>query len=256
MRWPALLIVLTACGNADGPTERLPGPCSASRPSVNGNPATECTMTYDDAGRQLSADCVSLYGPESEYTSHFDHVYSEDRLVRASAGNYEFGNSAGSTFEFGPDAVTEEDRTFFYDSLISYDSLSTYEPDLVILGHPFDPENRLRAPDALLSYYETRHDGDADPPIDTVVADVTYTFDGPPRTGTRTRTGSDGSSATFTYDAAGHLLTGFEWDGDVLVRDVARDTTYEHDEHGNLLAKTGPTPWADVATMTFDYGCW
>jgi YD repeat-containing protein len=128
---------------------------------------------------------------------------------------------------------------------------SLYDLDgLVLWGNPLELGGWPQAPDALV---EVRG-----------AASVSFSYDGPPRVGTRTRTGSDGSSAAFTYDDRGHLIEHdnllFTHEDDRLVQaetiSPSRVTRWTYDEDGNLERKEAEDDIGQLVVTTYTYECW
>ena len=232
----AALVLLAGCDSA--PDRALPGPCSASGPDHR-----EATYTYDADDHLVDFRFTIAEGVE---TNHHVFTWTDGALTRVNERHHcDLCDLTGS-WTFGDDAVT---RTMTGDD--EYDEV--LEPDLRFIGDPFAVED-LRSPRA--------HDSLVSHQNNFIGEVVTYTYDGPPRQGTRTRTGSDGSTAVFTYDEDGNLrqqvadgaTTSWRYENGKIVERQSTSTfenvTYERDEFGNLLRSRR------FETTTYDYGCW
>jgi hypothetical protein len=243
----AYLLCLLTVACDPPPPERYPGPCRAE------SEGTWCAYQYDDAGRLVSMACEAS-GISYRWT--WTRVYEGDRLVSWSGGGTDGGGSDSFAWTFGETQATGDFSTFAYDSLTGVEGTATYDAvGLELFGHPFDPLNEPWAPDAMIRIVTTRSNGKSGM---MSTSSATYTYDGPPRVGTRVRTGSDGSTRTFTYDELGRIVSDdgatFLYDGDLLLTDG--DVTYTYDAAGNLLTRTGASASGAIDTMTFDYSCW
>lgn len=240
---PAMVVlVLSGCSDSSGRDRALPGPCSAV---VDGQPDIFATYAYDADDRLVAFDFDANEGVE---TATVRWTWSGDATPAevTSRRSCDLCVTLDSTWTFEAAAVTRVDTG-------DEPFVDVHEPELRFQGDPFDMADLagLSAPDSLLS-----HD-----PADG--ATVTYTYSGPPRQGTRTRTGSDGTVVELTYtdgllvrwdEDGGPVLTWWYDDDGRLIRvDVdGRTREYERDGFGNLLR----TRNADGLTTTYDYGCW
>jgi YD repeat-containing protein len=234
------------------PTAPRPGPCVGYS---NGEAPYSCTMSFDGDDRVTGMDC--LYVGACQTGAQWNLVYEADGrlgLITRSGQECDTALFFYDAIDLGePISGTERRSRAVYRDETS----STYEAELVLARHPFEDQISLlvSARDSLLTTHHEFENGGASPTI----TEHTYTYDGPPHQGTRTRTRDDGAQVTFEYDAQGRLIAAsadgdtpartYEYDGDLMVRDGS--VTYEHDEHGNLLRRID----GGVVTL-YDYGCW
>lgn len=275
----AISLLAAGCDDAgEEDLERLlPGPCSATRHAEGSDDIElECGMEYDDVDRLATMTCSLFEGAQwwqltraftgdelTEVTWTYERRPEPGMADRDEAETWTLGETVTRTTVVADDEPGD------------FEVVATYEGEgFQFLGHPFDPEQRPEAPDALLSSVATSTDDPS--PVDTA---VDYTYDGPPREGTRTRTGSDGTIVEFGYDTAGRLIEQREMpDAGVMVErtlayqgdlpseidwrvtiDGGSDdsrSTYEHDVHGNLIAKRFFPVDPPIQITDFDYACW
>lgn len=239
--------------DADAGPARHPGPCTGR------SDTTTCRYRYDRADRLVELSCDT---PAIGYTYGWTRTFDGERLTLWRGRGSDGGGATSFTWELGETEVTETWSSSFFDSLSSVQRTASYDPNgFAFTGSIFDPGNPPDAPDALVRSRVVTERSDPDPPIMEVV-EATYSYDGVPRTGTRVRTGSDGSVRSFTYDDRARLVRDsagplYQYDGDRLVRSGDGRTTYSYDAAGNLISLIGPdaTGLRD-ATMAFEYGCW
>lgn len=285
--WLTAVAVATAaagCQDGDGrAADRLyPGPCTATN-SIYGY---ECTMRYDGVGRLTLTDCTWTDGTiRNTVTRVFagDELTAVARVTRYSSesGSARDDRSNEETWTFGDTVAMTAD---FRSPGSRIEIAATHERDgFQFLGHPLDPLPQLASPDSLIAGTTTTTTGlDEDRP-EVTTEELDYSYDGPPRQGTRTRAASDGDIDVFRYDEDGRLVQWtnphgeqidviyYEYDGELLgaIRDETRidgggdlrlDTTFDYDSYGNLSTKRvayavpfdeGP----DVITE-FAYRCW
>jgi YD repeat-containing protein len=226
-----LVLVLGACGEGDGPPDRLlPGPCSAEWTQYAYDASDRLETFVFDAQQGVELADSTWTWTDAGTLSEIDARSSCDLC-----------ETKHSVWAFADDAVTRQQE------IDGEPRTEVYEPDLRFLGDRFEVSalRELEAPDSLL-----QRTVDGQPAID-------YSYSGPPRQGTRTRTGSDGSVETFTYDDDGLLTrwvraTGtstFRYEDGMLVE--YGSMTLEHDSFGNLIR----TERGGNVT-TYDYGCW
>jgi hypothetical protein len=266
MKLYPFLLVLAACGGSSAapepdargplvlPTAARPGPCSSSMP---GEFPRACEMTYDTDDRITRMDCAFRAelgaGGACEADEVWTWVYRVDGGVTITRRGQECHSAVFYLDALDVSAaITGTHRR----SLSNYitETTMTFEGELVLTRHPFEDQLALLdgADDALLGSQVTE---DGEPTGET----HTYSYDGPPHVGVRTRTRDDGAQTTFEYDGQGRLIATsgdddtpartYAYDGDRLVRDGTVE--YEHDEHGNLIRRTDGDQ-----VMLYDYYCW
>jgi hypothetical protein len=262
--WRFLPTMLLAVGCDGGLVGRpLPGPCRA-RTNL-GADFLSSTWSYDQLGRTASLDVVG--GPPIAY--HKTVTFSRDGAdlveVRSVTGSVDWASD--HRFTFGP---TVELHSSSGDSPYRIVEDATYEATgFQFLGHPVEPV--MDAPDALLYRHQVVKNEDG-PGGETIVErdeEITCTFDGPPRQGTRVRTCSDGSVTTFRYDLEGRLLSevvgtslpvgSWTYDGSFLLEgtDDRGLATYRYDGAGNLVRRLQPSIATDEELVTgYEYDCW
>lgn len=240
----AIGITLAACGGSGSsePDRLLPGPCSARFDSTTEDIHAE--YTYDEAGRLATYSFDADQGVEIQASEWTWSASGElETVVAHSACDLcPFETFTWTFTASGVTLVQSQDDPYTED----------HEAGARFLGDPFEMQTLRtpRSPDSLLSHVSD-------------LEDVTYTYSGPPREGTRVRTGSDASEQTFVYDDDGNLV---EWFGagfhetylyanGVVVQQThgsSAPIVYQRDSYGNLLStvQTQGTP------IVYDYSCW
>jgi hypothetical protein len=257
LRLAILVLAVAACGGNDpSPPDRLlPGPCSASFTSDDSERAF--SYTYDASDRLIRVE---------ESTNEVGYYIWTATYVRDETGAIVDIELATVPPRFdgieGAWHVTATGVDYHYtdEHLDALDE--EYEAGLRFLGDPLEAFAAAHpmAPDSILRRTVQEVLGE--------IEETTFTYDGPPRVGTRTQTPSAGTTATSTYDADGNLLeyragtTGYayRWESGRVVEKTSRTPggevveDYVRDEFGNLLEVTsaeGAHP-----TTTYDFDCW
>ena len=93
----------------------------------------------------------------------------------------------------------------------------------------------------------------------TITTEISYSYDGEPFVGTRTRTSSEGETKTFEYDDRGRLIRdgrgSYVYADDRLV--AAPERFYDYDRSGNLTAIRADPPGRFLwLPLRFSYDCW
>jgi YD repeat-containing protein len=272
MKFAAATIAIVAVGCGDEPVEPAapdardrvqptalrPGPCESQG---GGDFPRSCTMTYGEGDRLTGIACefvVEVGGGgtcdmEEQWT--MGYVAGEPIGISRTTQECDTALFLYDAYDFD-EPITgwqRASRAFF-----RAETTATYEPELVLTRHPFEHQISLvlAGRDALVATHHELENGG-----DPTVTDHTFTYDGPPHQGVRTRTRDDGLTMTFEYDAQGRLIAAsedegvpartYEYDGDRLIRDGA--ITYQHDEFGNLVRRID----GDTGVNTvYDYHCW
>ncbi len=261
--------LLSACGTSND----FPGPCSAQSPEPFAN---TITWHYDDNDRVVEIDSTGAYGE----TVTFTYTGTKLTSVRHDPKNPLNGNLDHTTYTFGDTVKSQSILTVPADATgdgipFMREQLVTYDPERFrFMGHPNHLNYDDLPADAMLTnqiyIWEcvTLDDPDC---VVRLVNDITYSYDGPARVGTQIRTGSDGSSLTFQYDAEGRLLKQesandfqgwtYEYSGSRLISAIEHEEhddyrwTYEYDDSGNLTRSNSGRSSLDLDTE-YNYDCW
>ncbi len=265
-----LLVALVSAGCAEDPADPdpdpvpdrlLPGPCTATVAAQGDWAETVTTYSYDAADRLERVERpTASNGPYTEYGMSTSYTRDDTGAIIATDTS-----STPDEFDYTVASWTFSDTSVEYDYHYSdfTDVNAEHEVGLRFLGDPLEvgaamtpesPDSRLHAVIRDIDLGET--------------TELTYTYDGPPRQGTRTQTSNLGGVVTFTYDDDGNLVERvrdgdvdtYRWEAGLLV-EVTRTpdyrAVYTRDQFGNLLEVAGDSEELDLHSLTtYAYGCW